>query len=78
MAWKKVVFADELPGLVGYVHAQAAPSAHWTVAHNLGFVPNVTVVDSGGNVVEGDVAHPSVNQTELQFSAAFGGTAYLS
>ncbi len=58
-----------------YVHNQAVPSATWVVAHGLGKYPAVTVIDSSGSEVEGDVIYDSVNQTTLVFSAAFSGTA---
>lgn len=61
-----------------YVHTQAIPSATWTVTHNLGMYPAVTVIDSSNRVVEGDTAYPSSNSVVLTFSAAFSGVAYLS
>jgi hypothetical protein len=64
-------------GSASYVHNQATPAAVWTIPHNLGFFPNVTVVDSSGAQVEGDVVF-STNQVQVTFSAAFSGTAYLS
>lgn len=68
------------PGAGGasYAHVQGAPLATWTIVHNLGFFPSVTVVDSGGTTVEGDMRYIDVNTVELSFSAAFGGSAYLS
>jgi|SRR3990170_2078783 len=62
-----------------YVHDQAIPAATWTIVHNLGYPPNVTVVDSSGREVVGDVTYPIPNTTvEIEFSSAFGGKAYLS
>jgi len=61
-----------------YAHAQIGPSAVWTVVHGLGYRPNVTVVDSGGTVVEGTVGYVSASELTITFSAAFSGTAYLS
>jgi hypothetical protein len=60
-----------------YVHEQALPSDTWTITHNLGFRPDVSVTDSAGSEVEGGVNHPTVNQTVLTFSGAFSGTARL-
>lgn len=57
---------------------QQVPSDVWIILHNLGFQPNVTVVDSGGTTVEGSISYDSVNQITLTFSAAFSGFAYLS
>lgn len=61
-----------------YVHVQAIPSATWTVTHNLGMFPAVTVIDSSNRHVEGDVAYVNANVLTLTFSAAFSGVAYLS
>jgi hypothetical protein len=61
-----------------YVFTQGTPANPWVINHNLGFYPNVTVVDSGGSNVEGDISYPSVNQMQISFSGAFSGTAYLS
>jgi hypothetical protein len=64
---------------LAYKHDQQVPLAVWTIDHNLGFVPGgVTVIDTLGDIVWGEVTHPSVNQTILTFSAAFSGVAYLS
>ena len=62
-----------------YTHNQSAPSATWTVVHNLGFNPGgVSVVDSAGTKVYGDVTHTNTNQIVINFTSAFGGKAYVS
>ena len=63
---------------LSHVHTQNSASASWTITHNLQFVPNITVVDSGGTVVEGSYNYPNSNTVVLTFSAAFSGKAYLS
>lgn len=50
----------------------------WTVAHNLGKRPAVTVVDSAGTVVIGEVDYLDDNTVRLTFCAAFSGTAYFN
>ena len=67
-----------LPVSGNYTHNQSTASATWTITHNLGFRPAVSVVDSGGNHVVGDVNYVSVNVLTISFSAPFGGSAYLS
>lgn len=62
----------------GYVHNQGAPASTWVVTHALSFYPNVTVVDSAGTVVVGNVHYDSPTQLTLTFSAPFSGKAYLS
>ena len=65
-------------GPASFVFAQGVDAAVWTVTHNLGWRPNVTVIDSSGRTVEGDIAYTSANVLTLTFSSAFAGTAYLS
>ena len=65
-------------GRVSYEHTQGAASATWNVVHNLNFYPNVTVQDSAGNIVEGEIAYTNSDSLVIIFSAAFSGTAYLS
>jgi hypothetical protein len=65
-------------GDLGYTHTQSQAQTVWTVQHNLGKYPSVTVVDSAGTVVEGDIHHDSLNQVTLTFSAAFSGSAYCN
>ena len=67
-----------LPLAGSYAHTQSVSSATWTITHNLGYRPAVSVVDSGGNYVVGDVNYVSVNVLTISFSSPFGGSAYLS
>jgi hypothetical protein len=64
--------------IASYRHVQTVSSAVWTIAHNLGFYPNVSVVDSSGREVIGEINYVSMNTVQITFSAAFGGEAYLS
>lgn len=68
------------PGLSGanYVHAQSVPDADWTISHGLGRYPSVTVVDSAGSAVIGNVEYVSANQVVVHFNGAFGGSAFLN
>jgi hypothetical protein len=61
-----------------FVFNQATPAAVWTVDHPLNYFPNVTVVDSAGDEVVGDVTYVSATRVVLTYSAAFAGSAYLS
>jgi hypothetical protein len=45
-----------------------------SVTHDLGKYPAVTVIDSAGDEVEGDVAYAGVNSLTVRFSAPFSGT----
>jgi hypothetical protein len=50
----------------------------WTITHNLGFNPNVTVSDSFGTEYFGQISYTNSNSLTLTFSQAVYGTAYLS
>lgn len=63
---------------ITYVHDQALASATWNIHHNLGRFPSVTVVDSSGTVVYGNVQYIDTNNLTISFSVAFGGTAYIN
>lgn len=65
-------------GDLSFQYAQGPASAIWMVTHNLGKFPSVTVVDSAGEEVEGDVQYLDNNNLRLVFSAAFTGNAYLN
>ena len=79
--------AQLLPVLVGppgassdltHTHQQSTAADEWLVNHGLGKYPSVTVVDSAGDQVEGDVAYIDSNSLRISFSAAFAGRAYLN
>ena len=50
----------------------------WHIHHNLGFRPNVVVMDYGSNNIECDIKHTDQNSLVLTFSEAISGYAYLS
>lgn len=54
--------------------------SYWKVEinHNMGYNPNVTVQDSGGNILETGIDYNSINKITLIMAQPFGGTAYLS
>ena len=61
-----------------YVHDQLSSSAVWAVMHNLNKYPNVTILDSAGTLVIGEIEYLSKNSLILRFAAEFSGKAYLS
>jgi hypothetical protein len=63
---------------ISHIHTQSVPSNQWLINHNLSFYPNITVVDSSGNVVEGSYTYQDENTIITSFSGAFSGKAYLS
>lgn len=61
-----------------YRHVQSVPAATWTIQHNLGYRPAVSVEDSAGTVVYGEINYTDENNLTLTFRAPFGGAANLS
>lgn len=61
-----------------YRHVQSTPSASWTIAHNLGKRPSVSVVDSAGTNIVGNFEYVDDNNCTLTFSSSFSGEAYLN
>lgn len=60
-----------------YEHEQQVASNEWTITHNLGKMPSVTVIDSADTIVIGDTEFLSNNQLKISFTGAFTGRAYL-
>lgn len=59
-------------------YVQATPATHWDVVHNLGRYVAVSVVDSAGSTVEGEVTYLSLNELTIDFSAPFAGEAFVT
>ena len=78
--WTKITLADELKIARAdtYIHSQSPASDTWTIHHNLNNYPAVSVIDSAGNIVFGDVRYEDRNTVVIEFQAAFSGKAYLN
>ena len=59
-------------------HTQGVASDTWVINHNLNYYPNISIVDSGGTVVIGNITYTNANRITVTFSGAFSGSAYLS
>jgi len=64
-------------GNAAYEFVQAAPATTWTINHNLGFRPSVEILDAGSQEIDGEISHPSVNQTVVTLNPASAGLARL-
>lgn len=68
-------------GLTGdkhFTYIKSTPDSVWDITHDLDKYPSVTVVDSAGSVVMGDITYTSKSAIKITFSAAFSGKAYLN
>jgi hypothetical protein len=76
--WTELSYVLNTLSDVFYSFDQLTPSDNWTITHGLNKFPSVTIVDSSGNIVIGDVRYISYNELEVSFSAGFSGKAYLN
>ena len=61
-----------------YIHTQSISSNEWTINHSLHGKPSVTIVDSAGTAVFGEVQYISDTQVTVSFTVPFSGFAYLT
>lgn len=61
-----------------FVYIQSSATNVWEINHNLNKYPSVTVVDSAGSVVVGEVVYNNANKITVTFIGAFSGKAYLN
>ncbi len=61
-----------------YIHYQLSSSSTWAIAHNLGKMPSVMVVDSADTVFVGEITYIDNNNLEITFASPFSGKAYLN
>lgn len=61
-----------------FIFVQRIAETIWVIQHPLNKFPSVTIIDSGGNVVIGNVQYISTNEVRCFFSAPFAGKAYLN
>ena len=55
----KKVMTRPIIGNITYTHNQSSTSDTWVINHNLNRFPSVTVIDSGGTIVQGTVVYLS-------------------
>jgi hypothetical protein len=76
------VFQLSSQGAPTFIFTQTIAATAWgtngIVTHNLGKFPSITVIDTGGTVVNGEYTYIDTNNIILNFSAPFAGKAYLN
>lgn len=78
LEWNNLPYIIDASLSYGYTHNQLATASVWTITHGMGKFPSVTVVDSGGSMVVGQVEYLDSNSLTVTFTAPFGGKAYLN
>lgn len=70
--------AANASGDKNFVFTQNVAASTWVINHNLGKYVSVTIVDSAGTVVNGEIEYNSINQVTVTFRSPFTGEAYLN
>ncbi|WP_313237681.1 hypothetical protein [Delftia acidovorans] len=61
-----------------YTHTQGNPAAVWTIAHNLGRHPSITVVDNLGGQLYPDVRYLDADIAQITHSVPLTGRAFCN
>ena len=61
-----------------FVHMQGVPSDTWTINHTLNKYPSVTIIDSGGTEVIGNIKYIDTSTVIVTFASGFSGKAILN
>ncbi|KFJ12800.1 hypothetical protein DR66_4223 [Delftia acidovorans] len=61
-----------------YTHLQGIAASVWTVAHNLGRYPSITVVDNLGGQLYPDVRYMDADIAQITHSVPLTGRAYCN
>ena len=61
-----------------FPYEQHTAESVWDITHGLEKFPSVTVIDSGGTNIEGNVLYLDENNIRIIFSDPFTGKAYLN
>ena len=73
-----IVTPSTLSRAMSYVHNQSTSLDDWEINHQLNRFPSITVVDSAGTEVEGQVTYIDNDTISILFNGAFSGKAFLS
>jgi hypothetical protein len=72
------VFTLSSQGAPTFVFTQGAAATQWSIQHNLGKFPSVSVINNNNVIINGEVKYIDNNNIQLNFSAGFSGKAYLN
>lgn len=81
VGYRKEIYTIDMSTFIGdrtFHYTQSTSSDTWLVTHNLGKYPSVTIQDSAGSTVEGEIQYIDLNNLKINFSAPFGGFADLN
>lgn len=70
--------SSEITGDKTFLYKQDTPAREWNIVHNMNKFPSVSIIDSAGTQVYGEVLYIDKNTVKLIFSGAFSGKATLN
>ena len=68
----------DIIGDKNYVHEQMQASNEWNIIHKLKKYPSVSIIDSAGTNVIGEVTYLDENSLRINFSSIMSGKAFLN
>ena len=74
-AIQAMIDASVSSGKAPYVHLQPVGASIWTIVHNLGHYPDLTIYDDQNEQIIGDVRHDSLNVSTITFTVPVSGIA---
>lgn len=75
---QRVEAIDEVASDKNFVHTQGLASDVWEITHDLNKYPSVTIIDSGGTEVIGNINYIDTSTVSITFSSEFSGKAILN
>tara|TARA_B100000768_G_scaffold138900_1_gene130152 strand:+ start:668 stop:1276 length:609 start_codon:yes stop_codon:yes gene_type:complete len=72
------VVPSTITGDKHFTYTQSLPATSWSISHNLDKMVSVSVQDTSGNTVHGEVAYTSTDTITITFINAVAGVAYLN
>lgn len=75
---ERVIIAQKNKDSQQVIFKQNTPSSEWVIVHTLNKFPSVTIVDSAGCVIVGDVEYVNNSTIIVRFTSPFSGKAYLN
>ena len=61
-----------------FVFTQSSPASTWVINHGLNSPVGVTILSTGGVIVDSDVVEGSLNQVTVTFAQPFAGSAVVT
>lgn len=69
---------DKGDNFISDLYEVTNPAYVWTILHNKGYYPSITVLDSLNRQVLVEIVHDSVNQVTIKFELMFSGKVVVN